>query len=326
MTSVTTDPRHVILEPVVSEKAYNLIQFDKYTFKVHPTAHKTQVRQAIELLFGVHVVAVKIVNVPGKPKRRGQTSGFRPGLQEGDHPAARRRFDRALRGGALMGVRQFKPTSPGRRFMTISDFDEVTRDKPEKSLLAPVKRHGGRNNTGPHHDAPPGRRPQAPLPHHRLQAAQGRRSGDRGVDRVRPQPLGAHRAAALRRRPQGLHPGAGPARRRGDRAVRRRRRHQGRQLPAAVVDPDRHDRARRRAAAGSGRAHGALGRRERAARRPRGRPRAPAPALRRAAPRPRDLPRDDRHRLQRDASEPVERQGRALALAGQAPARCAARP
>ena len=76
MTSVTTDPRHVILEPVVSEKAYNLIQFDKYTFKVHPKAHKTQVRQAIELLFGVHVVAVKIVNVPGKPKRRGQVAGL----------------------------------------------------------------------------------------------------------------------------------------------------------------------------------------------------------------------------------------------------------
>ena len=91
MTSVTTDPRHVILEPVVSEKAYNLIQFDKYTFKVHPKAHKTQVRQAIEVLFGVHVVAVKIVNVPGKPKRRGQVAGFRPGykkaiiqLREGD--------------------------------------------------------------------------------------------------------------------------------------------------------------------------------------------------------------------------------------------------
>src|SRR5664279_2544592 len=47
-----------------------------------------------------------------------------------------------------MGVRQFKPTSPGRRFMTISDFDEITTDKPEKSLLAPVKRNGGRNNTG----------------------------------------------------------------------------------------------------------------------------------------------------------------------------------
>jgi large subunit ribosomal protein L23 len=73
VTSVTTDPRHVILEPVVSEKAYNLIQFDKYTFKV---------RQAIEILFGVHVVAVKIVNVPGKPKRRGQVSGFRPGYKK----------------------------------------------------------------------------------------------------------------------------------------------------------------------------------------------------------------------------------------------------
>ena len=82
MTSVTTDPRHVILEPVVSEKAYNLIQFNKYTFKVHAKAHKTQVRQAIETLFGVHVLAVKIVNVPGKPKRRGQVSGFRPGYKK----------------------------------------------------------------------------------------------------------------------------------------------------------------------------------------------------------------------------------------------------
>ena len=58
---------------------------------MHPKAHKTQVRQAIELLFGVHVVAVKIVNVPAKPKRRGQVSGRRPGykkavvqLREGD--------------------------------------------------------------------------------------------------------------------------------------------------------------------------------------------------------------------------------------------------
>ncbi len=47
-----------------------------------------------------------------------------------------------------MGVRSFKPTSPGRRFMTVSDFDEITRTEPEKSLLAPVKRNGGRNNNG----------------------------------------------------------------------------------------------------------------------------------------------------------------------------------
>ena len=47
-----------------------------------------------------------------------------------------------------MGVRSYKPTSAGRRFMTVSDFDEITRKEPEKSLLAPVKRNGGRNNNG----------------------------------------------------------------------------------------------------------------------------------------------------------------------------------
>src|SRR3982751_2864324 len=47
-----------------------------------------------------------------------------------------------------MAVRSYKPTSPGRRFMTVSDFDEITRAEPEKSLLAPVKRNGGRNNNG----------------------------------------------------------------------------------------------------------------------------------------------------------------------------------
>jgi large subunit ribosomal protein L2 len=47
-----------------------------------------------------------------------------------------------------MGVRSYKPTSPGRRFMTVSDFAEVTRSTPEKSLLAPLHRHGGRNVNG----------------------------------------------------------------------------------------------------------------------------------------------------------------------------------
>ncbi len=47
-----------------------------------------------------------------------------------------------------MGVRRRKPTSPGRRFQTSSDFSELTRDKPEKSLLAPRTSTGGRNNYG----------------------------------------------------------------------------------------------------------------------------------------------------------------------------------
>ena len=47
-----------------------------------------------------------------------------------------------------MAIKKYKPTSNGRRNMTTSDFAEITADKPEKSLLAPLKRKGGRNNTG----------------------------------------------------------------------------------------------------------------------------------------------------------------------------------
>src|SRR3954466_12436284 len=47
-----------------------------------------------------------------------------------------------------MPVRKFKPTSPGRRFMSVSTFEEVTKTTPEKSLLEPVKKTGGRNNNG----------------------------------------------------------------------------------------------------------------------------------------------------------------------------------
>ena len=47
-----------------------------------------------------------------------------------------------------MAIKRYKPTSPARRFMSVSDFKEITSDKPERSLLAPKKRTGGRNNMG----------------------------------------------------------------------------------------------------------------------------------------------------------------------------------
>ena len=47
-----------------------------------------------------------------------------------------------------MPIRRYKPTSPGRRFMSVSTFEEVTKSKPEKSLLEPVTKKGGRNNNG----------------------------------------------------------------------------------------------------------------------------------------------------------------------------------
>jgi large subunit ribosomal protein L23 len=69
------DHSQVIIRPVVSEKSYVLASADKYTFRVHPDAHKTQIRQAIESLFDVKVVEVRTISVKSKPKRRGQTAG-----------------------------------------------------------------------------------------------------------------------------------------------------------------------------------------------------------------------------------------------------------
>ncbi|MDQ3891100.1 MAG: 50S ribosomal protein L23 [Actinomycetota bacterium] len=85
------DARQVLVAPVVSEKSYSLIDENKYSFRVHQKAHKTQVRQAVEELFGVKVEGVNIVKVQPKPKRRGFTRGKKPGwkkaivqLREGD--------------------------------------------------------------------------------------------------------------------------------------------------------------------------------------------------------------------------------------------------
>ncbi len=70
------DPSQVIIRPVVSEKSYVLAANDKYTFRVHPDAHKTQIRQAVEALFDdVKVVEVRTASVRSKPKRRGLTAG-----------------------------------------------------------------------------------------------------------------------------------------------------------------------------------------------------------------------------------------------------------
>ena len=75
-------PNEVLLAPVVSEKSYSLIGDNKYSFRIHPDAHKTQVRQAVEELFEVKVERVNIVKVQPKPKRRGVSKGIRPGWKK----------------------------------------------------------------------------------------------------------------------------------------------------------------------------------------------------------------------------------------------------
>ena len=69
------DASQVIIRPVVSEKSYVLATADRYTFRVHADAHKTQIKQAVEQLFDVNVVEVRTLSVKAKPKRRGYTSG-----------------------------------------------------------------------------------------------------------------------------------------------------------------------------------------------------------------------------------------------------------
>jgi large subunit ribosomal protein L23 len=79
---VSLHPNQVLLAPVVSEKSYELIEQRKYAFRVHPDAHKTQVRQAVEELFDVRVQGVNIVKVQPKPKRRGFIRGQKPGWKK----------------------------------------------------------------------------------------------------------------------------------------------------------------------------------------------------------------------------------------------------
>jgi large subunit ribosomal protein L23 len=75
-------PGQVLIAPVVSEKSYEQITRNQYTFRVHKDAHKTQIRQAVEQLFEVKVERVNIVKVQAKPKRRGVIRGTKPGWKK----------------------------------------------------------------------------------------------------------------------------------------------------------------------------------------------------------------------------------------------------
>jgi large subunit ribosomal protein L23 len=88
---MSLDARQVLIAPVVSEKSYSLIGENKYSFRVHEKAHKTQIRQAVEEVFDVKVESVNVLKVRAKPKRRGLQKGVKPGwkkavveLREGD--------------------------------------------------------------------------------------------------------------------------------------------------------------------------------------------------------------------------------------------------
>jgi large subunit ribosomal protein L23 len=72
------NPRDVLVKPVVSEKSYGLLDEGKYTFIVAPEANKTEIRIAVEAVFGVKVTNVNTINRPGKRRRTRYGWGQRP--------------------------------------------------------------------------------------------------------------------------------------------------------------------------------------------------------------------------------------------------------
>jgi large subunit ribosomal protein L23 len=74
------DPRDIIIEPIVSEKSYALIDQNVYTFRVHPDASKPEIHDAVQEIFNVKVVKVNTINRKGKKMRvrRSNRFGKRP--------------------------------------------------------------------------------------------------------------------------------------------------------------------------------------------------------------------------------------------------------
>ena len=311
-SSMSLHPNEVLLAPVVSEKSYSLIEDRKYSFKVHPDAHKTQIRQAVEQLFDVQVESVNISGCKPKPKRRGMIRAAGRAGRRRSCSCARARRSRSSRGPRftaiaappqsatcgpsrtrlirchqetqLMPVRRFKPTSPGRRFMTVSDFDEVTKKEPEKSLLEPVTKKGGRNNKGRMTT-----RHQGGGHKRRYRKIDFKRTKDGVPAKVAAIEYDPNRSARIAL----LHYADGaksyilaPARPEGrrDARVRPERRHPARERAAAREHPDGHARPQRRAQARQGRPAGAERRRRHPARREGRGLRRPAHAVGRDAP------------------------------------------
>ena len=112
-----------------------------------PTRTSSRSARPSRQLFGVKVTGVWTMQMRRQGRRAGQASGAPPHwkkaivtLKDGDTIADLR--------GLSMSIRQFKPVTAGTRFRSVSGFAEITRDTPEKSLLEPIKKSGGRDNHG----------------------------------------------------------------------------------------------------------------------------------------------------------------------------------
>ena len=69
MTNINKNPRDILIRPIVSEKSYSLMDEGKYTFEVDPRSNKTEIKIAVEQIFGVKVESVNTINRKGKTRR-----------------------------------------------------------------------------------------------------------------------------------------------------------------------------------------------------------------------------------------------------------------
>ena len=102
--ATVTDPRDIILSPVISEKSYGLIEDNVYTFVVHPDSNKTQIKIAIEKIFKVKVASVNTAQPAGQaqahPRRLRQAQGHQARHR---HAGRGQQADRPVRSTGLAG-------------------------------------------------------------------------------------------------------------------------------------------------------------------------------------------------------------------------------
>ena len=186
------------------------------------TANKTQIRNAVETLFKVKV------------EQGAHADRARPHAAHGPRPRARPRTGRRRSCRSRTATRSTSSREPehadqtlqadlARRAATTKSLtgEGLTKKEPERKLARVEELERRPQPPRAHHLALPGRRPQAALPPHRLQAQQDRRARDGRVDRVRSEPQRAHRAPALQGRREALHPRARRPRGRRPRCVAR---------------------------------------------------------------------------------------------------------
>ena len=318
---VMADLHHVLVRPLITEKSSAAWQDRKeYVFEVHPEATKGQIREALKQLFGVTVTSVRTMQMRRNAMIRGQARGVSARWKKAIVTLRPGRLARRLR-ELTMPIRQFRPITAGTRFRSVSGFDEITRGTPEKSLLEPIKRSGGRNNQG--HITSRYIGGGHKRMYRKIDFKRNKFGIPAKVSEIEYDPNRNARIALLvyadgEKRyilhPAGLKQGdtvvSGPG---SD--VRT-----GNALPLGE-DAARHDGAQHRAQDRQGRRHGALGRPGRAGRGARRRIRDAAPEVDGNAPDPQPLPRHRRRSRQRGARAAVDRQGRQEPLARPQPAR-----